>query len=411
LQEIAFGDNVNADLLVSDAPFRLESIMQFRNTLRLRAAAAMLLTVALNTDAGAQTPSKLVLTATPLGAAAGDKMVPAGATVGVNVTFKYEGSETVSKVILTARLNGVKLAPQDDWKADGDNAVLEIASAKPNEEITRRLNVVVAMAPMPPGRQAEVAVEAKAGEASANASTKFPIGDCAAAFQAELTKLRISTISEVWPTADEMRKPDTTLPRMRFFRVGLRKSNDLAIIDRLAAGYQARLLTDYEFFREGMRYTTRRWSDELKAFAGQEPNPGICAVNSEMIEGIRKTISYVTARIEPPQKAYARAMEQLRKALNAADGEDLQKIALRAAADAGAKIENPPANVFKILELARDLLKDAKPANEQIDNLSLVESAAWVEAQALRSKKLSDLIENSITGISDAQKKSCVCAF
>jgi hypothetical protein len=386
--------------------------MQFRNPLRLRAAAAILLTVVLNTDAAqAQTPSKLVLTVTPLGAAAGDKMLPVGATIGVDVKFKNESNDAVSKVILTAKLNGVKLAPQDGWEADGDNAVLEIASAKPNEEITRRLNVVVAMAPLPPGRQAEVVIEAKVGEATANASTKFPIGDCAAAFQAELTKLRISTISEVWPTADEMRKPDTTLPRMRFFRVGMRKSNDLAMIDRLAAGYQGRLLAHYDFFSEGVRYTSRRWSDELKAFAGQEPNPGICAVNKEMIDGIRKTIGYVTARLEPQQKASTRALEQVRKALNAGDSDDLVKIALKAAEDAGAKIENPPSNVFKILELARDALKDAKLTSEQIDNLSLVESMAWVEAQGLRSKKLSDLIENSITGIQDAQKKNCVCAF
>ncbi len=244
-----------------------------------------------------------------------------------------------------------------------------------------------------------------------NATTRFPVGDCAAAFQAELTKLRISTISEIWPTAENMRKPDTTLPRIRYFRVGMRKNRDLAILDRLAAGYQARLLADYEFFREGVRYTARRWSDELKSFAGQEPNPGICAANDEMIAGIRKTIAYVTARIEPPQKAYGRAMDLLRSALGAGPGEDLRAIALRAAEQAGAKVENPPDSVFRILEHTRDLLKDAKPTAEQLDNLSLVETVAWIEAQALRARNLSDLIENSITGITEAQKKTCVCAF
>jgi len=267
------------------------------------------------------------------------------------------------------------------------------------------------MAPLPPGKQAEVIVEAKAGEASVNASTKFPVGDCASAFQAELTKLRISTISEVWPTADDMRKPDTTLPRVRLFRIGMRKSNDLATLDRIAAGYQGRMLSQHDFFSEGVRYTARRWADELRAFAGQEPNPGICAVNKEMIDGIRKTINYVTVRLDPPLKAYTRAMDQIRKALNAGENDDLAKIALKAAEDAGARIENPPTNVFKILELARDGLKDAKPTAEQLDNLSLVESVAWIEAQAMRSKKLSDLIENSITGITEAQKKTCVCAF
>ena len=393
-------------------PFLLESIMQFRSAVRLRDVLVLLAAATLSADAArAQTSPKIVLNVTPLGAAASDKMIPVAATAGVNVTLKNESSEPLSNVRLIARLNGLRLASEGDWKPDGDNAVIEIASIKPGEEIVQRLNLRVEMAPMPPGKQAEIVVEARVGEASSSASAKFPVGDCAAAFQAELTRLRITTISEIWPTADEMRKPDTTLPRVRYFRVGIRKSNDLATIDRIAAGYQARLLSDYEFFREGVRYTARRWSDELKAFAGQEPNPGICAVNKEMIEGIRKTINYVTARIEPPQRAYTRAMDQVRKALNAGDGDDLRKIALRAAEEAGAKLENSPVTVFKILELTRDLLKDAKPNAEQLDNLSLVESVAWIEAQAMRSKKLSDLIENSITGITEAQKKSCVCAF
>lgn len=385
--------------------------MQICNAARLRAA-LLLLFVATASVAPAygQNAQKLSLRVTPLGAAAGEKMIPVAAIVGLDVTFKNESSEPLAGALLIARLQGVHLA-DDDWRADGDNFAIELEPIAPNEEVTRRLNLRVEMAPMPPGRQAEVAIEAKAGEVTANASVKIPVGDCAAAFQSELTKLRISTVSEIWPTADNMRKPDTTLPRARFFRVGMRKSNDLAIIDRLAAGYQARLLSDHEFLREGVRYTVRRWSDEMRAFTGQEPNPGICAVNNEMIAGIRKTIGYVTVRLEPPQKAYVRAIDQLRKTLDAGSDDDLRKIALRAAEDAGAKIENAPDSVFKILEQTRDLLKDAKPTAGQIDNLSLIESVAWIEAQAMRSKKLSDLIENSITGITDAQKKTCVCAF
>jgi hypothetical protein len=386
--------------------------MQSRCVVRLRAALIVFAAAAFCSNAAeAQNSPKMALTVTLLGAATGEKPIPVAAVVRGNIALKNESSEPLSKVVLTAKLNGVKFVAEDGWKADGDNAVLEIGQIKPNEEITRQLSMRVEMAPMPPGKQAELIVEAKAGEASVNVSAKFPVGDCAAAFQSELTRLRITTISEIWPTADEMRKPDTSLPRVRYFRVGMRKSNDLAMLDRLAAGYQARLLSDHEFFREGVRYTARRWSDELKAFAGQEPNPGLCAVNKEMFEGIRKTINYVTARVEPPIKAYARAMSLLRNATGAADSDDLQKIALRAAEDASAKIDNPSVTTLKILEQAKDLLKDAKPTDAQLDNLSLIESVAWIEAQALRSKKLNDLIENSITGISEAQKKICVCAF
>ena len=385
--------------------------MQFRSAVRLRAAVSLLFVAALfSGSVEAQNSSKLVLTVTPLGAATADKAIPVSSLVGVNITLKNESSEPLSKVLLTAKLNGVKLAPEGDWKADGDNAVLEVPSIKPNEEVTRRLNLRVEMAPLPPGRQAEIAIEAKAGEAAVSAFAKFPVADCSSAFQADLTRLRITTISEVWPTADDMRKPDTSLPRVRYFQVRMRRG-DLANLDRLAAGYQARLLSHYDFFSEGVRYTARRWSDELKAFAGQEPNPGICAVNDEMTQGIRKTISYVTARLEPQIKAYTRGMELLRKQFNAEDGDDLKKIAQRTAEAAGAKFENAPATTFEVLARAKDLLKDVKLTEEQLDNLSLIESAAWVEAQAMRSKKLNDLIEGSISGISDAQKKNCVCAF
>jgi hypothetical protein len=386
--------------------------MQFCNVLRRHAASIMLLATALaSSPANAQTSPKIALTVTPLGAAAGEKMIPVEATVGVNVNFKNDSGVALSNVRFTAKLNGVKLVPEGDWKADGDNAVLEIASINPNEEISRRLNLRVEMAPMPPGKQAGVIVETKAGEVSASASIKFPVGDCAAAFQAELTKLRINTISEVWPTADDMRKPDTKLPRTRLFRASVRRNNDLAMIDRLAAGYQARLLAHYDFFSEGVRYTARRWADELKAFAGQETNPGICAVNSEMLQGIRKTINYVTVRLEPQIKAHARAMDALRKHFNAEPGDDLKKIALRTAEAAGAKFDNEPANTLELIVRAKDSLKDVKLTDEQLDNLSLLESAAWVEAQAMRSKKLNDLIEGSVNGIGEAQKKTCVCAF
>lgn len=383
--------------------------MQFRAAMRC-CATLLILADFLSAPVHAQGTSKLVLTVTPLGAATKDKLIPVSSIVGIDVTLKNESGEPLTKVELIAKLSGVKLAPDSEWKPDGDNAKLEIATIKPNEEIKRRLNVRVEMAPLPPGRQAEVLVEAKAGEALVNALTKFPVGDCASAFQADLTRLRLNSIAEIWPTADDMRKPDTTLPRGRLFRIGIRRG-DLGNLDRIAAGYQARLLADYEFLREGVRYTVRRWSDELKAFAGQEPNPGICAANDQMLDGIRKTISYVTVRIEPPQKAYARAIDQLRKALGAEDGDDLRKIALRTAEEAGAKIENPVPSTLKLLEQAKDALKDAKLTEAQLDNLSLIESVAWIEAQALRSKKLADLIEGSIAGIGEAQKKNCVCAY
>jgi hypothetical protein len=130
-----------------------------------------------------------------------------------------------------------------------------------------------------------------------------------------------------------------------------------------------------------------------------------------MVQGIRKTISYAAVRLDPPQKAFARTMEQIRKALNAGDRDDLRSIALRVAEEAGVKLQEPANSTLKLIEQLRDALKDKKLTDTQFDNLSLIESAAWIEAQAMRSKRLSDLIDGTITGIADAQKKNCVCAF
>jgi hypothetical protein len=384
--------------------------MSFRLAPRRGIALAILFAALFFTEAAPAQNAKLFLQAAPLGLAAKDKPIPATATVGIKVTIRNESSEPISNVVIAAKLNGAKLATDVSWKSDGDDAKLELPALGPNEEVSYILNLNVEIAPLPPGKQAEVLLEAKAGGVTANASVKFLVADCAAAFQADLTRLRIEKISEIWPAADDMRKPDISLPRTRFFQVRMRRG-DLANLDRLAAGYQARLLSHYDFFSEGVRYTARRWSDELRSFAGQEPNPGICAVNSEMYEGIRKTIHYVTARLEPPMKAYERGIDLLRKHFNADGNDDLKKIALRTAEAAGAKFDDAPATTFAILARAKELLKDVKLTEEQLDNLSLIESAAWVEAQAMRSKKLYDLIDGSITGIAEAQKKNCICAF
>jgi hypothetical protein len=382
-------------------------------TLALLCAASLIVFLSFSeTGAQAQAGAKLTLKATPLGAAAKERaIIPVSAVVAIAVTVSNTGSEPVSGVTLSAKLGGVKLyQASSDWKPEGDDAKLEIAQIKPNEEITTRLYVLVAMAPLPPGKNASVLIEAKSGEFSAKAETSFAIADCASAFQAALTRVRLGPLDNVWPIADDYRKPDTSLPRQRFFRTGTR-NRDFINFERLAAGYQARLTADYDFLREGVRYTTARWSNELKAFAGQEPNPGLCSINQSMTDGIRKTIAYVSTRLEPPQKAYARALELLRKQLGGKDDDDLAKLALKAADAAGAKLDNPPATTFLILERTKEALKAQKPNEEQIENLSLVETAAWLEAQALRAKKLSDAIEGTITGISDAHKQNCVCAF
>lgn len=382
--------------------------MHFRNAARFCAALPVLLCLLF--PAHAQNAAKLEVHLTPLGAASSQKPIPVAAEVTVNVMIKNTGDETLRKILLTAGLATLRLAPDSKWKAAGDNAVLEVEAIKPNETINQPLAVRIEMAPLPPGKQVEISVEAKSAEAQTSAKTSFQIADCASAFQADLTRIRIDQVSEIWPTADNLRKQDTSLPRGRFFRVVPRRG-ELGTIDRIAAGYQARLLADYSFADQGVRYTVRRWSDELKTFAGQEPNPGICAVNDQMIQGIRKTINYAAVRLDPPQKAFARVKNQIRKALNAGEHDDLRSIALRIADETEIKPQAPASTTLKLIEQLRDAMKDKKLTAEQLDNLSLIESAAWIEAQAMRSKKLSDLIDGTINGIADAQKKNCICAF
>lgn len=383
--------------------------MPVRNAARLCAALPILLCL-LCFPAHAQQAANLEVRLTPLGAAAAEKPIPVAAEVTIDVTIKNTGSATLRKILLRAKLQVLKLAQNGAWKADGDDAVLEIEAIRPGETLRRPLAVRVEIAPLPPGKHVDIRVEAKSDETQANATTRFPVADCAAAFQADLTRIRIERISEIWPVADGLRKQDTALPRGRFFRVVPRRG-ELGTIDRIAAGYQARLLADYGFADQGVRYTVRRWSHELKAFAGQEPNPGLCAVNEQMIQGIRKTINYAAVRLDPPQKAFARAMDHIRKALNAGERDELHGIALRLADEAGIKPQAPQTTTLKLLEQLRDASKDKKLTDAQFNNLSLIESAAWIEAQAMRSKKLSDLIEGTIGGIAEAQQKNCICAF
>lgn len=385
--------------------------MHFRNAARV--CAALLLSLCVSpTSLFAQTQSEpgLEVILTPLGAATGDKPLPVAADIEIDVKVKNTGSAALTKVALRAKLGGLKLSPDSEWQAQGDDAVIEIGGLAANGEVTRRLALRVEMAPLPPGRPAKLTVEAAAENIAREASVTVRIGDCAAAFQADLTRLRIERISEIWPTADGLRKQDTLLPRGRLFRIPARRG-EFTTLHRIAAGYQARRLSDASFMDQGVRYTVRRWSDEMKAFAGQEPNPGICAVNDQMLQGIRRTIHYAAVRLEPPQKAFGRAIEQLRKELKAGDGDTLRAIALRSLEEAGAKIENPAKDTLQLLAQGKEFLKDRKLSDAQLDDLALLESVAWIEAQALRSKSLSVLIDGTIEGIAIAREKNCVCAF
>lgn len=372
---------------------------------------ASALFIVFGTLAFAQTaaPAKLSVTATPLGAAAKEKMLPVSAVAAINLVIKNEGTEPVSKVVVIAKLDGVKLEPSGEWKADGDEIKLEIPEIKAAQELTRRLHVRVDAAPLPPGRKAEITFEVRGGDAIARAQTAISIADCATAFHAQLTRVRIDVVENVRKLAEEVRKPDASLPRTRIFRVAARKG-DLATLERLAAGVMARGAGIPELGREGMRYTVARWTNELRAYTGQEPNPGLCAGNYYLVAGYRQNIIPITQLTDAPKKAAARALALVRKTLDAKDDEDLSKIALRVAETANVKIENAPATTLALLERIRDELKE-KSADEQIEKLSLIETAAWLQAGAAHAAKLSNAIERTIDGMTQAQKQTCVCAY
>lgn len=361
--------------------------------------------------AQAPAPAKLSVTVTPLGAAASDKPLPVTAEVEVDIKIRNDGETSAANVTVTVKLDGVKAGNEDGWTPDGDDLKLEIPSIKAGGEITRRLGLTVAMAPMPPGRKAEITAEVRSGDITVQDSAGFRTADCAAAFHAELTRVRIGPLDRIRTLADAYRVRDAALPRKRFFPAAKRKG-DLATLERLAAVYMARATADPEFRSEGMRYTVVRWTNELRAYTGQEPNPGLCATSTEhMIAGIRRTIVPITSRLDPPQKAALRALGQLRKTTGAKEDETTREIALRIAEAAGAKIENPPTETLATLEAIANALKDKTATDEQRDQLSLSETVAWIEAQAARAKRFSEAIEGTITGIGDAQKANCICAF
>lgn len=375
-----------------------------------RALAAAILFSVSSAVLAQTTGGTLSVSFVPRGAAAKEKAIPVAGVAGGDIVVKNDGDKPLTKVRLLAKLDLLALANKGEWKAEGEDYVLEIPEIKAKSEIKIPLSLRVEAAPLPPGRKAQIVIEAKSGDVTAQAQGGLQVADCATAFHAELTRIRIGPLAEIRTIADDYRKPDLTLPRGRFFRVVPRKG-DLGNLDRIAAGYQARMTANPEFGSEGMRYTIARWTNELRDYTGQEVNPGLCAGNYYMISGIRQTISPVTGRLDAPRKAAERALNLLRKETSAKDDEDLVKIALRVAENAGAKIENPPATAFAILERARDLLKDKPLPEDQLALLSLVETVAWIDAAGTRADKFAGAIENTIKGFSDAQHATCTCAF
>lgn len=353
---------------------------------------------------------KLSVMLTPLGAAAKEKMLPVTAVAGIDIVVKNEGADSAFKITLTAKLDGLELVGPAGWKADGDAIKLEIPEIKAAGQITRRLNLRVAAAPLPPGRTAEIAVEIRSGGTNAQAQTKIAIADCATAFHAQLTRVRVGPLEDVRRLADEIRKPDAALPRGRLFRAAARKG-DLASLERLATLAAARGTADPEFSREGMRYTVVRWTNELRGYTGQDPNPGLCAGNYYLVAGYRQNILPITQRTEAARKASARALALLRRATNSKDDETLPQIAARVAEAAGVKIDNPPAATIALLARVKEQLKDKTLSSEQSDQLALVETVAWLDAAGGRAGKLADAINRTIDGMTDAQKQTCVCAF
>jgi hypothetical protein len=374
-------------------------------------AAAILLPLLLSFPGAAQDqPPKLSLRVTPLGAAAGTKPLPLAAIVDLSVELRNDGDNAAQKILLRIALDAFSLEQPGVWRVRGDHAELEIAELKAGAAATHRLQFQLRRAPLPPGRNAELTATVTSGDFTRTASIEIAIADCAAAFQADLTRIRIGSLETYKRLADDYRRRDPGLPKARFFRVP-RRTGDLGMIERFGALAMARATADFEFSSEGMRYTVARWYNELKSYTGQGPNPGLCATNESMYDGIRRTLIPVTTRLDPRLKQAERAMVLLRKETGAAAFETLHDIALRTALAAGLQIETPPLEIFALLERIRNDLKDKQPNAETLDRLALTETVAWIEAAAARARGLSAAIDGVIHGIADAQKRNCVCAY
>ncbi len=368
-----------------------------------------------NNDAAGQifgSRSKLTLTVTPQGSAAKDKPIPVGGNISLAVTVRNETKDAVGPLILSVKAEGFKAENQPNWKAESGNISGEIVKLEPGASVERLLRLRVEKAPFPASKAA-IVLEARAGEnIIGSGSASILVADCAGAFREKLGVLRPAILQNVRDTADAMRKPDATLPGGRTFPLTNARKGEILTAERLALPLSARGAADMQMTTEWMRFLIQRWVSELNSYSTQPAHPGLCANNYYQIAGYREGLQPITKRLDGFKEASTFAMTAARLSSKDVVSADVRALVLQLAKSAEIEGIDDSANVFTLLSTVRNAIARGKKLEaEQMETLSLAETAAWLQETNKRGQALTDAIEKVLGTIAAAHKESCVCAF
>lgn len=360
----------------------------------------------------AQQASKLTVTISPQGNAAKDRPLSAGGSALLKITVRNETKDSAGPVTLRAVFPNQKADAQPELVVEGDALGGEIAKIEAGASVERNVRVRIVRAPFPAAKS-EVTIEARVGEqAAGSAKASLLIADCIGTYREKLGVLRAGILQEVRDAADAMRRADPSLPAGRAFPMTNARKGDVLNAERLAAPLSARGAADAQMSTEWMRFTISRWVSELTSFSNQPSNAGMCANNYYQIAGYREGLQPITKRLEAFRNSSEQALAAARTTANIDGTANPHAIVLKIADAAGVQGVDPNANVFALLGAVRGALaRGAKLEPQQMEALSLAETAAWLGETDKRGQALNGAIEKVLSTIGSVHKESCVCAF
>ena len=356
--------------------------------------------------------SRLSVIVTPQGSAAKDRPLPVGALVTLNATVRNETKDAVGPVSLSVQFEGMKGDNQANWKVEAGKITGEIAKIEPGASVGRLLRLRVEKAPFLASKKT-ITVEAAAGEKIRGTGTaNILVADCAGAFREKLSVLRSGVLQTVRDTAEAMRRPDPSLPGSRIFPGTNARRGEIMNAERLAAPLTVRGAADAQMATEWMRFLVIRWVSELTNYSNQPVNPGLCANNYYQIAGYREGLLPITKRLDAFKESTAHALTAARFSGKDAVASDVRELVLRLAKSVEIEGIDENASVFSLLTVIRAaILRGRKLDNEQMETLSLAETAAWLGETNKRGQALTGAIEKVLGTIAEVHKESCVCAF
>ena len=354
----------------------------------------------------------LVVTISPLGAARDGKPLPPGAQVQIAAQVRNSGPVPLARVVLVARVEGLKLDAGSGWRLEGETLVAELPRLAAGATLERRFTVRIERAAPLPGATLRVVVEVRSdGGEVVNTEAVLKAADCAAAYHARFNGIRTGLIQDAKNEADAIRKVDPTWPRARAFAALGGKTGALANAERLAAYFLAQGGADGEFGRDPLRFNFVRWASDLTAYTSQTQNPALCSGAAQVVARYRDLIAPGTRRIETVRAAAASALDLARKATGAEANDDLVRVVGRAIEKARLKLDDGKPPLAQLAAARAALESDRKLDPAELEALSTSETAAVLAEAVKRIDRLGDKISGVLAAIATAAKEDCVCAY